>query len=327
MVVLAFVLECAAVGALVTGASSLVVFALSLLLREMAKALSSSRKADLALLLSTAPALTTLGVVVAISLPPIVNALGSRADDCSSHSHHGHFCLVHSGAPGPALMVLGAAALALFAIRALLAAGRLGRSASNVALLETLGQVEQSRFPIVWLPGAPRLCLATGILRRRILISTSLGEELGRLQLEAALAHEQAHLRRQDPLASLSVQLGGLFALPFIAGHLACEHAAFTEEACDQEAARAVGEPVIVAEALVKVASLASQRGPALAFGVGVLEARVHALLRLSLADPIPVRRPMLIAATVGLLSTLSVVLGASGVVHHAVETLLQGFL
>ena len=189
------------------------------------------------------------------------------------------------------------------------------------------GELQQSRFPIVWVPGAPRLCLATGLFRRRILVSSSLAEQLDPKQLEAALAHERAHLLRNDPLVSLMVQVASLGLFPLLAGFLAREHAALTEEACDQDAAREVGEPALVAEALVKVAALASQTGPALAFGRGALEARVRALLRLSLSAPPPVRLPLLAVGGVAVAATLVALLSHSGAVHHAVETLLHGFL
>ncbi|MBS1149842.1 MAG: peptidase BlaR1 [Myxococcaceae bacterium] len=328
MIALTFILECAAVAALVAGACSLVAFALSWGLRATRPVLSPNRRADLALLLSLAPAVATLAVLTATALPPVLSALGlGPADDCFSHDHHGHLCLVHLGAPRPALAVLGAAALALFVFRALLLVGKLLRASSDLAQLEALGQVQQSRFPIVWLPGGPRLCLAAGVLRRRILVSVSLAEQLEPAQLEAALAHERAHLQRRDPLVSILIQLGALGLLPFVARFLAGEHAALTEEACDQDAAHQVGEPALVAEALVKVAALASPSGPALAFGRGVLESRVRALLRLSLAQQIPLRLPLLIVAAAGLATTLLLVVSQSAAVHHAVETLLHGLL
>ncbi len=326
MAALAFVLECAAVGACVAVIGSAAAFGLSLLLRN-GFGLTPSRRADLALVLTLGLALATLAVVIATALPPLSSALGGQADDCFSHAHHGHLCLVHLAAPRPALLVLGAAALALFAFRAVLLAARLSRASGSVALLETLGKVEHLGFPIVWVPGAPRLCVATGILRRRVLVSSSLAEALEPPQLEAALAHESAHLRRHDPLVSVLMQLGSLALVPFVAGFLAREHAALTEEACDQAAAREVGEPSLVAEALVRVAALASQPGPALAFGRGNLESRVRALLAMSLSQRVPLRLPLLAAAGAGAALTLSFVFSQSGAVHHAVETLLHGLL
>lgn len=328
MILLAFVLECAAVGAIVATVGSLAVFAFSGLLRAMAPQVSAALRADLTLLLSLLPGIATLGIVAATVLPPLLSAVGiGAADDCFSDVQHGHLCLVHLGAPRTVLVALGAGALGLFALRAFSLAARWLRARSDVAELERLGRSQEMDFPIVWVPGAPRLCLATGVVRRRILISSSMADVLSPGQLHAALAHERAHLRRCDPLASVVVQLGSLSVLPWVAGFLARAHSADTEEVCDQDAAREVGEPALVAEALVKVAALASQRGPALAFGRENLETRVRALLRLSLDERVPMRLPRLIAGGLGLASTLGIFLGQSPAVHHAVEMLLHDFL
>lgn len=328
MIALAFILECAAVGVIVAATGSGAAAALSGFLHLSGRALSPSRRADLALLLTLMPAVATLAVVAATALPPVLSAWGSGpADDCFSHSHHGHLCLVHLGAPRPALMVLGAAGIAVFVFRAVVLAARFRRAASDVAQLEALGHRQPSRFPIIWLPGAPRLCLATGTLHRRILVSSSLASALAPAQLEAALAHERAHLQRHDPLVSALIQVCSLALLPFIAGALTRQHAAFTEEACDHAAAQDVGEPALVAEALLRVAALAGQAGPALAFGRGMLEVRVRALLRLPLSRPTPLRLPLLFAASMAAGALLWMPLRHSTAVHHAVETLLHDLL
>ncbi len=325
MTALAFVLELAAVAAIVAVCVSLVATAMAIAIPAR---IPASIRADLALTLALAPAVATLAVVAATALPPILTALGTGSpDDCFSHDHHGHLCLLHLGAPRPALLTLGSAAIALFAFRAWVALARARRTAKDLAAIERLGRVAPGRFPTIWVPGAARLCVSAGIRARRVIVSSGVEATLSPAELAAALAHEHAHLRRHDPAVSLAVQAAVLFSPPGLAGVLARAHRLASEEACDAEAAQAVGDAATVADALVKVARRDPMPLDAIAFGAAPIETRVRALLALGPRARLLPRQPLLLAASTALIAATVLLLSRATAVHHAVETLLHDLL
>jgi Zn-dependent protease with chaperone function len=160
------------------------------------------------------------------------------------------------------------------------------------------------------------------VIRPRIFISRSLGETLSPELLRAAIAHEEAHLVRRDPLARLILGGAGVFALPRIARAFELAFRDASEEACDASAARNVGDPFVVADALVSVARLQlSSASGLLAFGASALERRVRALID----GALEVRSARFLSGL-----ALAVVLTAAiagphhGAIHHTVETLLS---
>jgi Zn-dependent protease with chaperone function len=254
----------------------------------------------------------------------VMAVLGWGRDHCASHGHHLHLCLLHSAGLRPTLAVIGALALAVFLFRAGALVHRIVRMRARLAALEALGTSRPGPFPVVLLPGAPRLCHAAGTFHRRILLSASIEEALPPRELEGALAHEEAHLRRRDPLMGLLLASAGLFMPPLLARAFLTTWQAASEEACDADAVETVGDSTLVASALVKMAALqqrASQAG-APAFGEVALERRIRLLLdgqvrgaMVSLA---------LMAAAVTAAVTLLLALLHSSFLHHAVETALS---
>ncbi|WP_373045729.1 M56 family metallopeptidase [Vulgatibacter sp.] len=316
---LAFLLELAALAAL-TG--TLVSLAAGLAWWSLgARVRSPFVRADLAFLLGTLPATATLAVLLAAIAPPL-RALFGGPDHCVDHAHHLHLCLIHFAGLRPGLAVAGAAALAAFAWRlgTFLAGER--AATRRLRLLEGLGEARTDAHgsTLLLLPGAPGLCHAAGILRRRIFLSASLAGRLDPGALEGALAHERAHLRRRDPLSRLLLAGAGLFALPFVARTLARAHRDAAEEACDLHAAAEVGDGALVASALVQVAKLQRDvQHLALAFGGSALERRVRALLDV----PPRTRTPLSLALGCSvLLAGAAVALAFDDAIHHAVETL-----
>lgn len=325
MAVLAFVLECAAAAALIGLAVSLLVWPALLLLRARVLRRFPALRADLAFVLGTLPALASTGVVAAAVSPPLAAALGLAADHCLSHGHHVHLCFLHSTHVRPLLAAVGAFSLAVFLFRAGGVVLRVLRMRARLSALESLGTSSPGRFPIVTVPGAPRLCHAAGFVRRRILLSASLGESLTPTELRSALAHEEAHLRRRDPLLGFLLGVAGLFAAPFLARACAAAYQTAAEEACDAEAAVTVGDGGLVAAALVKVAALQRRlshvAGAAPAFGALALERRVRLLLdddaRATSAYALRVAGAVALAA--GLLA-----FDYTAFLHHAVESALH---
>lgn len=321
---LGFVLECALVGAAAGGAAGLAVWALAALFRPVLARLSPARRAEVSFALACAPAAAALSVVAAAAAPSLAAALGLAPDHCGSHLHHDHLCLLHGAGLRPQLAALGAVAVGVFSFRAFAALRAALEVHLKVRALERLGP--PARGGVAWVPGGGALCHAVGIFRPRIIASAQLRQALGAGELSAALAHERAHLARRDPAAQLLLSLAGLFAPPGLAPDLARPFHQAAEEACDAEAAHAVGDGALVAAALLQV--LALRRGdPALAplapaFGEHHLERRV----RLLLAPGAPRRATArtLALATAFVLAALAAALAQSPAVHHAVETALH---
>ncbi|WNG50467.1 hypothetical protein F0U60_44810 [Archangium minus] len=325
MATLAFLLECAATAALVGTAVSLLVWPTLLMLRARALQRVPALRADLAFVLGTLPALASVGVVAAAAAPPLAAALGLADDHCLGHGHHVHLCFLHTATVRPVLAAVGAFSLAVFLFRAGDVVLRLLRVRARLSALESLGTPRPGLFPIVAVPGAPRLCHAVGLVRRRILLSASLEEALTQEEVRSALAHEEAHLRRREPLLGLLLGVAGLFAVPFLARACVAAYQTAAEEACDAEAAAAVGDGGLVAGALVKVATLqrrlSNVAGEMPAFGALALERRVRLLLdeeaRATSAQALRVAGVMAFAA--GLLAV-----AYTSFLHHAVETALH---
>jgi Zn-dependent protease with chaperone function len=308
----------AAVGALVSGLTPLA-------LRGSAGIRPAARRADAAFVIGLTPMLVTVSLWGALLLPSVLHIMGIRVDHCASHSHHAHLCAIHSVGPGLALVALGALALAL----AIWRGARLGRaqlrSMRLVQDLENLGLVRDGGpFPIVEIPGSPRICLAAGGWRRRVLMSGAIVRQLDFMEVQAALAHEQAHLIRHDPLLKIVLAWAGLCSTPSAATAAQQSFADAAEEASDAQAAEAVGA-LQVAGSLVSMARLTRASAPAtcMAFGDCSLERRVTALV-----EGTPRTQPsrsMALAVAMGSTAAMATTISADGI-HHAVETMLQLF-
>ena len=264
-----------------------------------------------------APTVALLLVV----LPGLLALLGG-GDHCRRHAEHLHLCLVHPAAalPPAAIAAVSAAWLA-FALRSVwrLLPDLHGFAASReLAALHRIGRdaVERVRSERLF-------SITTGAWRPRIWISDRLWRALSPEQLAVVLAHERAHARRRDPLrraaiAVLSLPLGAATRVRLLRSWTLA-----SEQACDEEAARAVGDRVRVAEAVLAVERLlgGSERLPVRApsFGGGDVERRVRSLLApdAAISEPRRGRRALAVAAA-------GLCLAGSGVLHHVAEHLID---
>jgi len=295
-------------------------------LRPILARASAALRADVALLTALIPSAGSIAVVVGAVTPAIASALGLGPDHCPNHTHHLHLCIDHAATLPLAVIVAGAIAMTAFSVRAMVLVSRIVQAGRRISALERLGTVSGGPYPVICVPGAPRLCHATGWLRPRILLSADLVDALAPAERDAALAHENAHLRRRDPLASILFAAAGLFSPLSVARVFHSAYRDASEEACDADAARAVGSPRIVAEALLKVATLQTSTSPephaCPAFAELALERRIRLLLT----------RPTLRAATSHGLSAgaaftaslLLIALAQAPSIHHVVETVLD---
>lgn len=326
--ILGFILECAAIAAMLGAGVSLLTLAVVKLQPLVAKRTNPSPRADVAFVAGVLPAIVAIVCTVAAAMPSLAAGLGLFADHCHEHSHHLHLCFAHGPGIRPDVAALGALALMAWVVRAALLFRQGLAFARDVRRLEQLGAPRGTDFPVVEIPGNTPLCHAIGVLRRRILLSTSLLARLAPSELRCALAHERAHLRRADPLASLLLSVAGLFMLPPIARSLQRAYRTAAEDACDDDAARTVGDATLVAGALVAVARLQQhsswQPAGAQAFGFGQhrLEARVRRLLD---GSAFAARRAYALPAAAAAALIISVAaLDHAAFFHHAVETALH---
>lgn len=257
-------------------------------------------------------------LALALVVPTAFDLLGVHPDHCHAHDHGLHLCGVHGDVHLP-LLLLGSVLVPLVAGRGLVTARRLWRASADLRALQSLGARSGA---LIEVPGEAPLCLATGVLRPRVLLSTGLRAHLGDLAVEAALAHEHAHLRRRDPAALAFLHLASIFGLPGSGVGSAFRFAA--DEAADAEAAAEVGG-VAVAAALVQMARFMNERpGPlpfsALAFGAHPLEQRVVLLLAGPAAPGTSFGLPL-----AGVIAAAAITLGMIGAepIHHVIEDLL----
>jgi Zn-dependent protease with chaperone function len=123
--------------------------------------------------------------------------------------------------------------------------------------------------------------IAVGILRSRILLSTSAEFVLGANELETAIHHEMAHVRRRDNLRKLLLRL---VAFPGMQG-LEAAWIEAAEMAADDAAVSSSGDALDLAAALIKLSRLtASEPTPYLTAALvrvpaAIMNARVERLL------------------------------------------------
>jgi Zn-dependent protease with chaperone function len=284
------------------------------LLQRSLGGLTGTARARLLLTVVGAPAVLGL-TLVSIALMP---SLGLGQDHCEAHGlHHPHLCFAHvAGSAGPWVTVLSLVLGARFvggAVRATRAAVRGSLAARALRHARSAGDAF-----VVDRRGAHAFVI--GLVRPRIVVTRELLEGTTAQDLEIVLAHERAHARRRDPLRRVVAMVLSSFQLPGLAGWLERELSLAHEMAADDDAARGVGGPLGVAEALVRVARRRQHpRREAPAWTGGDLARRVERLLDADAGRDLPSRR--LIAAL--LASATAVCSLHADRVHHAIETAL----
>lgn len=128
------------------------------------------------------------------------------------------------------------------------------------------------------------LALSAGLSRPEVYISSSLLTSLPSDMLGIIVAHERAHVQRRDGLVQFVAHLASLLHFPWVRRRLLAQLSLACEQACDQEAAREVGDPLRVAETLLALyrAFTPTKLVPAvgaLSFASGNLVPRIEALL------------------------------------------------
>ena len=292
-------------------------------LRERLHRVSPADRASWLVALCATPAAGALLLTGLCLLPSAGISWWPAVDHCPDHHQtgHPHLCLAHlpetagsvAGLVGMAALVLLLAALTTEAIRTAALGRRLKKIAAgnSEGLDEGVGEIESA------LP----MAATVGVFRPRVLVSSRLRESIPKELLAVVCEHEQAHVRRRDPLRKAAAKLFSLLHVPWVRRQMLDDLGLACEQACDEEAAQRSGDRLLVARALLAVERLFSKHQLMLpdavsAFGGNGIGARVESLV----GDAVPRARASARALLPGLLLFL---IAMTDRVHHTTETLL----
>lgn len=111
------------------------------------------------------------------------------------------------------------------------------------------------RPPRIFVTGRPGICCTVGVLRPAILISLEFCRAMDEGEIEAALAHEVAHIRRGDNGVGLASVVFRALTFFSPAAYIAVrQYMDEREKAADDLAVAATGDRLALASAIIKVA-------------------------------------------------------------------------
>lgn len=268
--------------------------------------------------LAAAPIVLALAGMIACALPSAIGFATHAGDHCDHHDGHPHLCPWHLPAHGSTLgwLLLGAVGLWI--------AVRVGEHcvdlARGAALVSALRRNAASDPDVVVLESDAVFAATVGLFAPTVVVTRGLRERLEPDEVRAALAHERAHARRRDALRLAVVRTLWSPMPSAVAQPLLFELALACEEVCDREAAGVVGDPLVVADAIVRASRAVRgrevpQMAGAVGFGAHAIDRRVRRLLH-------PARARSSIGVT-SLAIMAVLVLTLAEPIHHATETFL----
>jgi Zn-dependent protease with chaperone function len=268
---------------------------------------------------STAPAvfvlpwLVGLAMMLAAVLPGDPHAGTVLACHClASMPDWFHLCPVHPERAWP----LAAPALTVLALL-------FPRRLTGLRALMRLPLGRGGSGPEV-VPLASPVAVLHGWWRPTLVVDSRLWAALPPPERQAVLAHEQAHLDRRDPQLMVLLRLLLVLAPPALAHRVARRWLAGAEHRADSAAAATVGDPSLVAMALVRCARLGSPEASlAPGWTAGSVEDRVHRLLD-SPGAGVPARPDLRGTHLIALGALLVAGLSAVPWLHHQLEHLLN---
>jgi Zn-dependent protease with chaperone function len=283
------------------------------------------RRARLLSALAAAP-LALPAVLAALCLvPSILAAVGLHRDHCPHHAEHFHLCVTHRP-PALPLPWSGFSLLGAVPLVGALAVGAVGASRAR-RLRESLELgLERALRGDVRLVASPlAFCVTAGVLRPGIIVSERFAAELPAEQLEAVIEHERAHARRRDGLRKLAAAALSWMHLPALRRRLLGDLSLACEQACDAEAARSIGDRLLVADAILGAERLLSRYGESraiCAFGGSQVPERVERLLDEDLPPRVGRR-----AEWAWLAAAAAAALALADALHHLAEHVLARLL
>src|SRR5215831_3374213 len=151
-----------------------------------------------------------------------------------------------------------------------------------------------------------------GVFRPVLLLPNGIQDRLTPEQLEAILAHELSHIRRNDNLtAAIHMAVETLFwfypIVSWVGNRLMDER----EHACDEEVLRSIGKPEIYAQGILNVCKFCLESSPVCAAGItgSSLKKRIEGVMTNPIAQELGLGRKLLIttAAMIALSAPLLV--------------------
>lgn len=313
--------------ALFMGLMSLIIASVYPLMRERLKTLAPEVRVVLLRTLYVTPVLGGLVATILCFFPTVLGFFFPRMDHCADHADgHAHLCMLHppqTWGEFDMWFVIGAIGLGYLA----LASRRLRRFVSSRRLLRQLiATAEYDPRYRAWLVESDfPMALTVGVVQQRTVLSSGLVRAVPSNLIDAIVAHEQAHERRNDARWKALAGFLSLAHVPTTRHALRTDLELACEQACDEEAGSLIGDRVRVAQALIAVERVrrnVPMLGSAvLAFGEHGLDERVRSLL-VSPARTAWNRRAVRCFMAIG----GSMALALSDSLHHLTETLL-GFL
>ena len=231
MTELLFLLKWAGIWLLVTVLAEWLTAACYPLFHRGIAPLSPALRSTARLLFSITAPLSSIAVVALLNQPSLLEHL------LAEHCHDGR-CGVHAplhanaGAVVGVAMLSGALVLLVFAILS----WSLHLSQRRFRLLERLTEAGTGQaLRVIDTPGMLASCV--GLWRPKVFVSRQLTQQLDAAELQAVIAHEQAHAYRLDNLKSLMLRWSSLLWPPVIARRIRQDYQHDAELACDQLAA------------------------------------------------------------------------------------------
>ncbi len=296
------------------------------LVRSRLVSLPPATRANYVLIWIVAPMVVGLLLTGLIFVPTVLSLLGIESDHCQAYTvGFSPRCLLHPLTAMerelPWFLFLPLNTLGLVFL------GRIGwklwRVQRLASMLMRAGYLDFSRH--IWIVESEwPLALAAGISQGRVFVSSKLVRSLSSFQLAVVLAHERAHLCRHDPARYLIAQAISCLHVPWLRRQLLEDLALAAEQACDEAAAKQVGDRLLVADTIVQVERLFHQQissAPVLA--PSFMGSQVAARVEVLLANPqkrVPAH-PMMICVYAGLI--MIALLFAAEPLHQLAEAVL----
>jgi Zn-dependent protease with chaperone function len=265
-------------------------------------------------------------VTLSLILQSVLAPLFGHADHCEQHLQHLHLCVLHGeswGERGWAVAIVTGVStwIAVSIVRAIhsFAAAKRG-----LARIEAIAEpIRFASTEVLLAPARIPFCFTAGLWRPRIYASSDAWSRWSDEERRAAIEHENAHIASHDLLSRLALGVFALAGAPLLAKRLLAMFDDASERVRDRQAAAAVGDPSVVASALLACA----RRDPPVAFCTSFLsstsaERRIEALL----SDRSENERAARSIARLTQLLTSAAIIAAivfADPLHHAFESVL----
>ncbi len=260
-----------------TGLFSLGLGAVYPLMVKSLSRLAPETRSNLLGFMAALPWILTLMLLLLAFLPPFLSIPGWIQAHCLPHIAHPHLCLSHGTllTALQAVLLLLVFGMGLFGFWSLIAM----RTRRDRLQIQSLLRLARREGDLNILGSSMALALSVGLLKPQTLVSKGLLERLSPMERDVLLTHEAEHAHRRDGMRLLFAEL--LLAAVPNRRQILADLALACEEACDRAAAKKVGSPECVVEALLKVQRLGMIQPAGVMGAMGSqLSLRVKALLK-----------------------------------------------